>query len=662
MLSLLAGGAGGWGSANGTGAAASFALPSGVALDSAGNLYVADFGNDTIRMITPEGVVSTLAGTAGAMGSADGTGAAARFWTPWSVATDSAGNVYVADGNDTIRKITPTGVVTTLAGTFGTVGSTDGVGAAARFYLPEGVATDTAGNVYVADTYNDIIRKITPNGVVTTVAGTAGVTGSTDGIGSAALFSYPQDVATDGAGNLYIADGGNTIRKITPAGVVTTLAGMAGVAGSADGTGAAARFNYPLGVATDSAGDVYVADFYNDTIRKVTPTGVVTTLAGTAGMTGSADGMGVAARFYSPHGVAVDGFGNVYIGDTDNDIIRKITPAGMVTTLTGLPLDYGSADGKGAAASFDDPSAVATDSSGNVFVADFRNLTIRKVTPTGVVSTLAGTAGMSGSVDGTGAAARFEGPVGVAADSAGNVYVADTFNDANSGTYSATIRKITPAGVVSTFAGTAGTSGSVDGTGAAARFSNPQGLATDSAGNLYVADSGNCTIRKISPSAGVSTLAGDPSHCGSSDGMGAAVGFSGPAGVAVDSGGNVYVADRGNDTIRKVTPAGVVTTVAGMAGMTGSTDGMGAAARFSSPSGVAVDSAGDLYVSDTGNDIIRKTTAAGVVTTIVGLPGENGFVPGPLPGLLSGPKSVALFGTTLYTTTNNAIVQVSNVP
>lgn len=659
MLSVLAGGPGGAGNADGTGAGASFFLPSGVATDSAGSVYVADFVNSTIRKITPEGVVSTLAGAAGMEGTADGTGEAARFSTPWSVAIDSAGNVFVADGQCTIRKITPNGVVSTFAGTAGICASADGTGSAARFNLPSGVASDSSDNVYVADSYNDTIRKITPTGVVTTLAGMAGMTGSTDGTGAAARFSYPFGVATDSAGNVYVTDAGNgVIRKITPAGVVTTLAGTAGTQGSTDGTGAAARFNDPRGVATDSADNVYVADFLNDTIRKITPAGVVSTFAGAAGMSGSTDGTGAAARFYGPTGVAVDGAGNVYVGDADNDTLRKITPAGVVTTMAGLPPEFGSADGTGAVARFGSPSGVATDSAANLYVADYENLTIRKITPAGVVSTLAGTAGKFGSVDGTGAAARFEGPISVTVDNVGNIYVADTFGDANSGTFSCTIRKITTAGVVSTFAGTAGTCGITDGTGAAARFGSPWGLATDSAGNVYVAD--ECVIRKISPAAVVSTLAG--AQCGSSDGMGVAVGFNGPHGVAVDGAGNVYVADTGNFTIRRITPAGVVTTLAGMAGLTGSADGVGAAARFDYPTGVAVDAAGDVYVAETHESTIRKVTPAGVVTTIVGRPGQNGFAPGPLPGLLNTPTSVAVFGRTLYTTTNNAIVQVSNVP
>jgi hypothetical protein len=475
-------------------------------------------------------------------------------------------------------------------------------------------------------------------------------------------------VATDSAANVYVADALNgTIRKITPAGVVTTLAGTAGTVGSADGTGAAAQFSTPDGVATDAAANVYVADTLNHTIRKITPAGVVTTLAGTAGMRGSADGTGAAARFDEPEDVTTDGAGNVYVADGSNNVVRKITPGGMVTTLAGTAAVTGSADGTGAASSFDNPSGVTTDSAGNVYVADTFNDIIRGITAAGVVTTVAGAAGIPGSTDGAAAAARFDVPTGVAVDRAGNVYVADS-GSKHLGCMACydlgnhVIRKITPAGVVTTLAGTAGMQGSTDGTGAAARFSDPVGVAVDGAGNVYVADSGNNAIRKITPTGVVTTLAGTAGSTGSTDGTGAAARFNDPSGVAVDGAGNLYIADTRNDIIRKITPAGAVTTLAGMAGMTGSTDGTGAAARFDSPSGVAVDSAGNIYVADTGNSTIRKITPAAVVTTVVGRAGENGFAPGPLPGLLSAPKSVSLFGTTLYTTTNNAIVQVSNVP
>src|SRR6202043_3983058 len=229
-----------------------------------------------------------------------------------------------------------TGVVSTLAGLAGSAGSADGSGSAARFRSPRGVTVDSAGTVYVADTDNHTIRKITPTGGVSTLAGLAGISGSVDGTGNTARFNFPNDIAVDSGGNLYVSDAfNNTIRKITPAGVASTLAGLAGNAGSADGTGGAARFNFPDGVAVDSTGNVYVADTNNSTIRKITPAGVVTTLAGSAGNAAYVDGAGSAARFNFPSGAAVDNTGNVYVADTGNNIIRKITPAGLVTLLAG---------------------------------------------------------------------------------------------------------------------------------------------------------------------------------------------------------------------------------------------------------------------------------------------------------------------------------------
>jgi sugar lactone lactonase YvrE len=269
-----------------------------------------------------------FAGAFGGPGYSDGTGSVARFWHPSSVAVDSSGNVYVADaGNETIRKITPGGVVSTLAGLAGNSGSNDGSGSAARFWHPSSVAVDSSGNVYVADTDNSTIRKITPGGVVSTLAGLAGSTGSADGAGSAARFYYPYGVAVDSLGNLYVADSWNsTIRKITSGGVVSTLAGQAGSLGSDDGTGSDARFSDPSGLAVDSSGNVYVDDTLNNTIRKITPGGVVSTLAGLAASSGNDDGTGSAARFYYPTGIAVDSSGDVYVADSNNQYHAKGHP------------------------------------------------------------------------------------------------------------------------------------------------------------------------------------------------------------------------------------------------------------------------------------------------------------------------------------------------
>jgi streptogramin lyase len=313
-VSTLAGSTSGYTDATGTDA--QFSQPYSVATDADGNVYVADAGNHKIRKITPAGVVTTLAGST--QGYTEGTGAAAQFYYPYGVATDADGNVYVADTfNQAVRKITSTGVVTTLAG--GTNGSADGTGAAAQFNYLTGVATDAVGNVYVADKDNNKIRKVTPTGEVTTLAGST--SGSADGTGAAAQFSGPYNLATDAIGNVYVADASNSkIRKVTPAGEVTTLAGS--TAGFADGTGAAAQFQYAYGVAVDAGGNVYVSDTYNHAVRKITSAGVVTTLAG--GTQGATDGIGTAAQFNYLTGVATDAAGNIYVADKDNHRIRKI--------------------------------------------------------------------------------------------------------------------------------------------------------------------------------------------------------------------------------------------------------------------------------------------------------------------------------------------------
>ena len=324
----------------------------------------------------------------------------------------------------------------------------------------------------------------------------------------------------------------------------------------------------------------------------------VTTLAGQSGRSGSGDGTGASALFSGPADVAVDSLGNAYVADTFNDTVRKVTPAGVVTTIAGSAGSAGSADGTGAAARFNHPSGVAVDSSGNVYVADTDNDTVREITPAGAVTTLAGQAGLSGRADGTGAAARFNGPSGLAVDTGGNLYVADTLNH--------TVRKVAAGGVVSTFAGAAGVSGSADGTGAAARFFGPQGLTADNSGNLFVADTNNHTIRQVVLATGtVTTVAGSAGVAGSADGPDSAARFFYPSALTVDSNGNLYVADTDNDTIREVALAGIVSTLAGQAGVSGSADGFGGAVRLNFPSGIAADGSGNLYVADTNNNTLR---------------------------------------------------------
>jgi sugar lactone lactonase YvrE len=601
----------GRGSRDGSASKSQFNHPHGIAVDNAGNLYIADTGNHVIRKMTSSGFVTTIAGLAGVSGSDDGAGSTARFLRPQGVAVDSGGNLYVADtGNHTIRHIAPTGTVSTLAGLAGVIGNESGYANDARFNQPLGVTVDSSGIVYVADYGNSAIRKIIPASVV----------------GTLAVSDGPQGLAIDSDNNVYVADyASSTILKITSSGNVSTLAGLTNSYGSIDEAGGNARFYYPAAVTVDSAKNVYVADTFNNTIRKITPLGSVSTLAGSAGNYGSIDGTNSAARFLGPEGIAVDSAGNVFVADTQNSTIRKIRPNGAVSTLAGSASN-GSVEGTQRNARFDWPAAVAADSAGNVFVADTENSTIRKIAPTGAASTLAGAVGDYGSANGTGSAAQFYGPQGIAVDSADNIFVADTGNH--------TIRKITPEGVVSTFAGSADDYGSADGMGSNAQFFHPQGLAADSADNLYVADTWNHTIRKITSAGLVTTLAGMAENYGSANGTNSNARFYWPAGIAVDSAGNLYVADYFNHTIRRILPIGtnwVTSTLAGMAAVSGKSDGTNSNARFFQPQGIAVNNSGHLYIVDSGNHTIRKVAAVGtnwIISSVAGLVGTSGSADG----------------------------------
>lgn len=655
-LALLAGNVGGAGSADGFGTQARFRSPHGVALDSVGNIYVGDFGNHTIRRISPAGEVTTFAGAAGQPGSVDGVGAAARFDLPKGVAVDAAGNVYVGDWSGyTVRRISPAGAVTTIAGQAGQCGGQDGQGSAATFCFVEGIAVDGAGNVFVSS--SSAIRRISPSGAVTTFAGLPLAFGSADGVGTAARFLEAGGLATDAAGNVFVADTGNrTVRAITPAAVVSTLAGTAGAAGSVDGVGAAARFILPYGVAADGAGNVYVADAGSNgsTIRRISPGGAVATLAGMPGQLGSVDGQGTAARFNIPVAAATDAAGNVYVADSQNHAIRRVTPSGLVTTIAGSSGFAGAVDASGAAASFSAPDGIAADAAGNAFVADSNNGTIRRITPAGAVTTLAGDASAPRvSVDGAGSAARFTRPTGLAIDAAGTLYAGDTrcppfLARPPVDPCSGTIRRISPEGVVTTLAGQPGVWGNVDGPGSTATFGEPRGIAVDSAGTLYVADRSNHTIRRISPAGVVSTLAGSPGSAGNIDGTGAAARFQWPQGIAVDGAGIVYVSDA-NGAIRRISPDGAVTTLA-------------AAGTLQSAGSLAADEAGNLYVADATDHTVRKLTPAGMFTVVVGVPGQASFAPGALPGKLQSPAGVAVRGSDLFITLSNGVAVVRNRP
>ena len=453
---------------------------------------------------------------------------------------------------------------------------------------------DSSGNLYVADRLNHRIRKITPAGAVSTIAGNGnqGFVEIRDRGSGAALhaeFDNPTGVGLSSNGEFYVVDrNSHHIRWMETDRSYASVHVGSRRQGFLDGSLYAAHFNNPFGVAVVGSADnahLFVADAGNNRIRKITGNHQVSTLAGN----------GTTALFDNPQGVAVVGSGinaYLYVTDTGNNRIREITSAGVVSTFAGTG-NPGFADGTGTTeAQFYNPSGIAADSAGNLYVADNDNHSIRKISSDRGVTTIAGT-GKAGFANSAGTETEFNRPFGVAVDSTGNFYVADTSNHC--------IRKITSTGVVTTFAGTS--QGFTDGTGTAARFDNPSGIAVDSADNLYVADNGNHSIRKIKISTKVvSTLAGTGT-AGSAD-TAAAQGdkpavvaqFDNPSGIAVDSAGILYVADYNNNRIRKITSGGVVTTIAGD----------DTAAQFDNPSGIAVDLAGNLYVADYNNNRIQK--------------------------------------------------------
>lgn len=635
---------------------ASFNAPEAVASDGR-YLYVADTGNNLIRKIEiATGLVSTLAGS-GKEGYAEGVGISASFKKLKGVATDGK-YLYVADSfNLRIRKIElATGVVSTLAGS-GKAGAAEGIGVAAEFNYPRDVAI-AGNNLYVADFDNYKIRKIElATGTVSTLYGVP------VGPGSASLFGRPTRLTTDGSSifvleerrirkidiataqististeltwpsgiaiegqYLYVADEFfNSVTKVEIAtGRMTAVAGpgVQDTQGEDDGIGAAAKFSKPSGMVA-VGGQLYVADRQNNKIRKIEiSTGQVTTLAGTREL-GATDGAG--AAFYPPSaGIVTDG-SKLYVADEVSSIIREIDlVSGVVKILAGSG-KAAAEDGIGAAASFGYPRGM-TIAGDAMFVADYANHLVRKVEfATGKVTTLAGS-GKQGKVDGIGTAASFNYPRSIVSDGA-HLYVADYDNHS--------IRKIEIAtGKITTLAGS-GKEGAKDATGAAATFNNPRGIAIDG-GNLYVADTYNHTIRKIDIATGkVNTLAGSGNE-GAADDTGKAASFNYPQTIAVND-GNLYVADYGNNAIRKVVIAtGAVTTLAG-SGKAGAKDGTGTGASFNQPEGITTDGK-NLYVADSGYHTVRKIElATGIVTTLVAA--NCSTIAGPASGSVSPQES-----------------------
>ncbi|MES2263119.1 MAG: hypothetical protein V4724_31725 [Pseudomonadota bacterium] len=633
-----------------------FDFPVGIVGDGKNGFYVS--ASDSIQRVSAGGQVTRVATVPGCV-----------FYQG---AVDKNGDLFVPCYN-AIYKVTQLGAVSLVAGNQQVYGNVDGIGAAARFSSPAAVAFDSKGILYVADGGYGVVRKIDGSGRVTTFVGNPALTAPKDGTGPAAGFGGMQGIVIDAHDLIYVSDS-ETVRTITPAGVVTTLAGQARARGWADGAGAAARFNNPRGLGVDAAGNVYLADTDNNVIRKITPGGDVSTVAGRYEQSGSADGAGSLASFAAPFAVAAGSDGNLYVADTFNDTVRRVTPAGVVSTLAGTPTNpasSGSINGLGQEARFDDPRGIVIDAAGNLLLGDFGNHDVRKISPSGDVTTVAGFANSPNYRDGMAPDALFYGPDELTIDGGGNVYLLDKappgYGQPNR------VRRIAATGAVTTVAMPSDPLNVLYPAGSQEYPAVPTAIAADAAGNLYVGanatGSSFCTphipcsslarttVRKIAPDGTVTTLAASP-HGNNPGSLPVSLASYPPAGMAVDGAGNVYLADTHNHRILKIAANGAVTTLAGS--VQGAADGQGAAARFSSPTKLVADAAGSIYVLDSGNYTVRKIAPDGMVTTVAGTAGRNELVLGVLPGSLTAIGGIALDGQgNLYVTLSNGVIRMA---
>lgn len=570
--------------------------------------------------------ITTIAGGA----TCDNASALAVSVPPGATAVDSAGNVFVAvSQSHMVCKVAANGAISRVAGN-GTEGFSGDGGAAtaAQLRYPNGIAVDAAGNLYIADTFNSRIRKVTAAGIISSIAGDGSQTfGGDGGAASAAKLNLPAGIALDGSGNLYFADSSNNrVRKIA-GGNISTVAGngSSGYAGDG-GTATDAQLRSPWGVAVDSTGaNLYIADRLNNRIRKVAG-GNISTLAGngTGGYSGDG-GAATSAKLFTPHGVAVDAAGNVYIADTQNNRLRKVAASdGTIATLAGNGSPaFGGDGGPAADALLNYVPDVSIDGNGNLYLSDEHNHRVRKITAAdGKIATLAGNGSEGYSGDGGPATnAQLGSYLYVASDAVGNVYISDTNNHR--------VRKLATDGTISTVAGNGSDGyGGDAGPATAAQLSSPNGIALDGSNNLYIADTNNHRVRKVAANGSISTVAGNGNAGSAGDGGQATVAnLMWPAGVAIDSIGNLYIADSGNNRIRKVSTSGYISTVAGDGTWGfGGDGGPALSAQLKQPSGVVVDLFGNLLIADTANNRVRKLTTGGTINAFAGngAPGWGG--------------------------------------
>ena len=646
-LTLIAGNSrAGFSGDGGPAANAQLNAPQGMALDAAGNLYIADSLNNRVRVVGANGIITTFAGNGtisqpGFWGDY-GPATSASLHLPTGVAVDSSGNVYIAVSSDnTVRIVTTDGLINIFAGqgnpgyygdyaatVSGTTTTVTNVGTATLATLtnPQDVAIGPSNSILIADAGNSAIRSVSA-GIITTISGLQGSYGlSGDGVANTLTMLAPFSVAADSSGNIYAAEfGTNRIRKIDTSGNITTAIGDGNQGFAGDGGPAnKVEMALPTGVAVDSSGNVYFADSLNNRIRKLSGS-TVNTIAGNGALSHSGDGGAPsAAQLNAPQGVAVDGAGNLYIADTSNNVVRRVA-GGVISNFAGTGTAGSSGDGSAASgAQLNGPQGLAVDSAGNLYIADTNNNRVRKVSG-GAISTVAGgsTAGFGGD-GGAATSAQLNAPMGVAVDAAGNLYIAEFSNNR--------VRKVSANGIISTLAGNGITGYSGDGgLATSAQLNGPRGVAVDSAGNVYIADTNNNCVRQVAPNGVIATVAGTGLAGVSGDGglaVNAQVGN--PIALAVDSVGNVYIAD-GSARVRKLFLSGLIATIAG-AGTRGYSGDGGSApnALLNGPSALAVNSAGSIWVADTFNNAVRLLQFTGGGTSISAVTSGASLLNGPV--------------------------------
>ena len=628
---------------NGPAASALIGTPQGLAVDSSGNLYISDSVNNVVRKVTASGTISTFAGNGktGYTGT-NGPAIGASLNAPNGLALDAAGNLYIAETNNNRVMKVSAGTITVYAGNgVNSLSASTGTALTLPLSSPAGLAFDTAGNLYVASQYYSAIMQVTPGGTMSLFAG-HGYSGFSDGDGgpaNAAHFLSPVGLATDANGNLYVADNvAQVIRRINSGGIISAIAGtvyMIGFSGDG-GSSTSALFLDPSGLAVDKLGNVLVADYGNNRVRKIDPVGLtITTTVGTAAPTGDG-GNAVAAQILQPFGTALDAAGNLYIADTGNHRIRKVDTTGKISTIAGTGIAGYSGDGSTAtAAQLNSPESVVVDSNGNILISDVGNSRIRKISPTGTINTVAGNGTYGYSGDGLAATrAELANPACVRVDANNNIYISDSDNYR--------IRKVNAQGIISTVAGGNGTAYGDGGPATAAALYEPGCVAIDASNNLYIADTYHSTVRKVDSSGNINTIAGNPVLFGfaGDGGMAAGAVLFYPQDVAVDTAGNLFIADTLNARIRKVAANGVITTIAGT-GLFGDTGdgGSATAAQIGEVLGMSIDPKGNLYLADAYNNAVRLLTGS------VGPPPDFAFTQD------AAAKSVVAGSTVLFTLT-----------